>query len=328
LNCQPEKYLVLRGCAGLGNRLFTFLYALQFAKLTGRTLVVDWRDGQFNFPGKDAFGHAFTLDGLRPIDGFDSHGLTVYPNREFLKGNGIYDVADYKFGSTGKFNFLFTDIIKGRFSRWVSSWQLKSDRNSLLVAPFRNSFMELGERIHLNRSEDVVVFTAFFPSISKIKGFDSLRLNRVMLAKVNDFINAHNLKEKTMGVHVRYSDKKPTKELLGLKVALEERLSNFDQLFLSTDSNYVESEIKTWFPNKVIVQPKTQLSDSAIGLHQSAYINQKHSLTVALFEESIVDMWSLSACTALFYQGNSSFSLISHHLKDDKSLSFNWLELC
>ena len=124
-----EKYLLLRGCAGLGNRLFTFLYALEFAKSTDRFLVVDWRDGQFHFPGRDAFGHAFALDGLRSIEEFDSQGLTVYPNEDFLNGNGIYDIADYKFGYTGNFKFIFTDIIKGRLSRWVSYWQLKSDQS-------------------------------------------------------------------------------------------------------------------------------------------------------------------------------------------------------
>lgn len=328
MNRKAEKYLVLRGCAGLGNRLFTFLYALQFAKSACRVLVVDWRDGQFHFPGKNAFGHAFSMDGVRSIDEFNPKGLSVYPCKEFLKGNGIYDVANYKFGYTGKLKFLFTNIFNGRFSRWVSSWHLKSDRGSLLLAPFRNTFMEMGERIHSNRSEDVVVFTEFFPSISKIMGFDAIRLNNVMSKKVNDFIDEYNLKEGTIGVHVRYSDKKPTKQLLGLKSAIEKKLKNFDQIFLSTDSQYIEMEIKAWFPDKVVVQPKTLLSDSAIGLHQGAFRSQNHSLAVVLFEESIIDMWSLSACSALFYQGNSSFSLMSHYLRDDKSLSFNWLDLC
>ena len=328
MNRKAEKYLVLRGCAGLGNRLFTFLYALEFAKSAGRVLVVDWRDGQFHFPGKNAFDHAFYIDGVCTIDEFNSKGLSVYPSKEFLKGNGIYEVANYKFGYTGNFKFIFTDIIKGRLSRWVSYWQLKSDQSRLLLAPFRNTFLELGERIHSNIDDDIVVFTAFFPSISKIKGFDAIRLNSVMSKKVNDFIDEYNLKEGTIGVHVRYSDKKPTKQLFGLKSAIEEKIQNFDRIFLSTDSQYVEDEIKVWFPNKVIVQPKTQLSDSTIGLHQGAYRNQDHVLALALFEESIIDMWSLRACTTLFYQGNSSFSLMSHYLRHDKSKSHNWLELC
>jgi len=42
-----EKYLVLKGCAGLGNRLITLLKAIQYCKKTGRRLYVDWADGMF-----------------------------------------------------------------------------------------------------------------------------------------------------------------------------------------------------------------------------------------------------------------------------------------
>lgn len=312
----------------MGNRLFTLLYALQFAKSTGRILVVDWRDGQFHFPGQNAFEHVFEIDGVRSIEQFDSRGLSVYPNKAFLNGNGIYEVANYKFGYTGKLKFLLTDIIKGKLSRWASCWQLKTDQSSFLFAPFRNTFLELGERFDLGRNEDVLVFTGFFPAITKVSGFETIRLNGGMQKKAIDFIEANGLKEGTLGVHVRFSDKKPTKELKRLKTAIEKNLAAVNQVFLSTDSHYVEQEIKSWFPNRVIVQSKSQLSDSSIGLHQGAYRSQEHELAIALYEESIIDMWALSVCSVLFYQGNSSFSLMSHYLRDNKSMSFNWLELC
>ena len=42
---MPQKYLILKGCAGLGNRIFSILNAISYSKKTGRKLIIDWSDG-------------------------------------------------------------------------------------------------------------------------------------------------------------------------------------------------------------------------------------------------------------------------------------------
>lgn len=57
-----ERYVILKGCAGLGNRFITLMKALQYSKLSGRKLCVDWCDGMFAAVGVNAFDEYFELD--------------------------------------------------------------------------------------------------------------------------------------------------------------------------------------------------------------------------------------------------------------------------
>jgi hypothetical protein len=62
---QEDRYLIVKGIAGLGDRLMTLGKALQLASLTGRTLVIDWSHDSWNHddPPK-GFWHYFDLSGL------------------------------------------------------------------------------------------------------------------------------------------------------------------------------------------------------------------------------------------------------------------------
>ena len=52
---DDKKYLLVKGTAGLGNRLLFLLSALLYARLTERLLVVDWCDQTYSDDGTNAF---------------------------------------------------------------------------------------------------------------------------------------------------------------------------------------------------------------------------------------------------------------------------------
>lgn len=54
------KWLVVKGIAGLGDRLMTLGAAIEVARITGRTLVVDWRDAGWDPEG--GFARWFRLE--------------------------------------------------------------------------------------------------------------------------------------------------------------------------------------------------------------------------------------------------------------------------
>lgn len=60
---RNKKYLVLKGCAGLGNRLITLMGAIRYCERTQRILYVDWADGMFDQEGQNAFTQYFELNG-------------------------------------------------------------------------------------------------------------------------------------------------------------------------------------------------------------------------------------------------------------------------
>ena len=57
---DDKKYLLVKGTAGLGNRLLFLLSALLYARLTERLLVVDWCDSTYSNDGSNAFPLLFT----------------------------------------------------------------------------------------------------------------------------------------------------------------------------------------------------------------------------------------------------------------------------
>jgi hypothetical protein len=56
---MESRYLLVKGAAGLGNRIFALLSAILYARLTRRQLVVDWTDGSYSSDGSNAIHHFF-----------------------------------------------------------------------------------------------------------------------------------------------------------------------------------------------------------------------------------------------------------------------------
>ena len=63
------------------------------------------------------------------------------------------------------------------------------------------------------------------------------------------------------------------------------------------------------------------------GLHQWALWYGGEEVKEQMFRESLADMWLLGMCRRLYWQGNSSFSLISSLMYPDPSHTINWFKL-
>ena len=57
---MTQKYLLVKGCAGLGNRIFQ-LSLLNYCIKNNRRLVIDWSDGILK-KGEDVFKDFFHID--------------------------------------------------------------------------------------------------------------------------------------------------------------------------------------------------------------------------------------------------------------------------
>ena len=81
-----EKFTLLKGCEGFGDRLQCLLQAIEYSEKTGRTLVVDWEDDDWCHEEGKGFDHYFSIDGIKSIslDKFksiasDNQAMTTYP---------------------------------------------------------------------------------------------------------------------------------------------------------------------------------------------------------------------------------------------------------
>jgi hypothetical protein len=58
---SKRRFLIVKGAAGLGNRLVSLANAIDYARRSNRVLHVDWSDGQFAAKGDNAFPLFFSL---------------------------------------------------------------------------------------------------------------------------------------------------------------------------------------------------------------------------------------------------------------------------
>jgi hypothetical protein len=64
---MAEKFLMAKASAGLGNRLLSLCTAMLYAEMSGRTLVIDWRDGAYGKKGENAFDNFFSCRVAKPL---------------------------------------------------------------------------------------------------------------------------------------------------------------------------------------------------------------------------------------------------------------------
>src|SRR5574341_1361148 len=63
-----NKFLLVKGIAGLGNRILSALIGILYARLTGRRLLVDWSDHYYSNDGSNVFHRFFQCSLCSPTD--------------------------------------------------------------------------------------------------------------------------------------------------------------------------------------------------------------------------------------------------------------------
>lgn len=315
-----KKYLVLKGCAGLGNRLVTVYSAIKYSKKNNRILIIDWRDGQFDKNGIDAFEKCFDLknvtwDKTDNIENWTdlSHSSDLFKKN---KEKGVYDL--YKsiqsdFWSKFPIKLFFSEPLK----KLRRIWQPLDNRKNV-------QSLNYGSDLSDEHNEDVLYFIDFLPFLNYYELPQYIQIKPFLNEKIESFIKQNNIKE-AIGIHIRYTDKKPTTEVVKIINHIKLIYKN-GLVYLSTDSTEIENLFFKEISNLVLF-PKTKPKLKSEGLHQWALYNNEEELKYTLFEESVMEMFLLSRCNYLFYQGNSTFSNISKVYHKNKNNCYDWLKL-
>jgi hypothetical protein len=65
---NENKYLLVKGRAGLGNRMLSALTGILYARLSGRRLIIDWSDYTYSDDGSNVFPRFFQCPLYDPTD--------------------------------------------------------------------------------------------------------------------------------------------------------------------------------------------------------------------------------------------------------------------
>lgn len=331
---KKEQYLIVKGCAGLGNRLFAICNAIEYCKKTQRTLLVDWADGQFGLKGQNVFNEYFSIKNVPIINDYtESKNITTlswYP--DYWKGKykeGIYDIyfmAESSFFHRIPEKYLFTEKLRMLHGYWMAGPLLSFQEMSLIrfiSGILKATSMPLGNHLKTNHPEEVLIYADFTPNLLKHTFLTHIALKDSIKNKIESFALEKSLAH-AIGIHVRMTDKKPTKNLDAIFEKIHSLKIKEPKIFLATDNTYVFEKIIQKYPN-TIIYPKMIPKANGAGIHQWSLYNNKPEFAKQILEESIIDMWLLSKCEYLLYQGNSSFSKISQILHPENKKTKDWL---
>lgn len=301
---KSRQVVVVKAKGGMGNRMLCAVTGILYAQLSGRKVFMDWRDGAYGAYGQNVFGEFFkTLAG----------GTEECPSGNLHVNPSIWHK---------NLDQSVSNMIEQHYPKQHSSF-------------FIHRKLSIDVR-RLDYPEDAVVFWNYQHRINGLQRHLAGRLNQYVglaphgiLAKalqdvlplqdtiwdiIQEFKEAF-FKRPTIGVHIRYTDRKTR------LAAYEKALAHFfkrspdAQIFLATDNADILNAYSTRYA-KVISTPKWYPSSSST-MHQSRECPDRIQNGV----EALKDMYLLSMCDRLIYSSWSTFSFISRllsNLPEDK----------
>lgn len=346
---MKNKYLILKGCAGLGNRFITLMKAIQYARLSSRKIYVDWADGMFAEVGTNVFYKYFEIknvgseEDLRVILNFYDSGSTKYPlslTKEDLiqpiykerDVRGSFFVFSPKASACTIYKVALSLIPLHKLVYLLGLQSFQRIKNELDMNWFKavktmfdgNNF-PLGSNLWPWLKEDIVIFADFRPLINMKKFTTYIQLKPFYQQRFECIAEKLGIKD-AIGVHIRYTDKKPKQSLNKLIEHLKKKDCRDHKIFLASDNDDIVEEFRDVFGNRLILYSKFIPHVEDGGIHIWAAQNDNGELKEKMFEDSLTEMWLLSMTQKLYWQGNSSFSYISKVLKRNINC-YNWMNI-
>jgi len=289
------KVLLVKGIAGLGNRLLCLSTAIIYALLTKRKLIIDWSDKVYTNDGSNAFDKFFHCGLNYPLNDLpstDSVAPAIWKgNLRKSVGEMVHEHSNYHINHPKSFSNFSINISNLKYTEDVLIfWSYFDQSNSLkkqIAQDLKNDFEIAPRSIIKKVLKDYLVLD---PEIQE----------RVLQFK-NNFFGT-----RVVGIHIRYADKKvPIKAMLKKLEQLIEHDPEL-QIFLATDNIDIKNYIENKYP-RVISTPKWYPPPGQT-MHNQFSIN--HDM-IENGKEALVDMYLLSECNYLIIDESSSFAFIS-----------------
>lgn len=290
--------------------------AIRYAEANKRTLIVDWSDGQFDRKGVNAFDKCFSVKNTTytTIDQIEHWDDLIHTSSLFKanKTEGLYDLY-LEYQSPFFLKFPKTLFNFGNLSKLRRKWVPIANKGEMLF---------FGEDLKHNLEEDVVYYVDFLPFLNYESLPEYITLNPEIEGKLKHYSELMSI-QNAIGIHIRSTDKRPTRSVQYIVDYLKKQYPN-NKIYLATDSMEVEKIFCNSFGDRLLLFPKQKPELKGEGLHQWALYSNNEELKYVIYEESVIEMFLLSRCQTLFYQGNSTFSNISRVYHNDKQRCHDW----
>ena len=290
---NEEKFLLVKGIGGLGNRMECALTGILCARLSGRRLLIDWSDHCYSNDGSNVFHRFFQCSACPPTDEIpttDSVSPGIWRGHLHRSAwdmraqyGGVFDSETWR-----KFSI---DLTKLNYREDVVVMWTHSEKVDLLRDHFKGAFKEFaaassGAILSNLLEEDLILHPDIRERVDQFRGTCFTK--------------------KTVGVHVRYTDFRSRLWTILKKLnALLKREPDL-LIFLSTDNMQIKNMFEASYPG-VIITPHWYSSTPGLAIHG----NRNCQDPIESGIEALVDLYLLAECDYLIIDTNSSFSYVA-----------------
>lgn len=287
-----ERILLVKGIAGLGNRVLCLLTASLYSRVSGRRLVVDWRDQNYSTGGINAFHHFFVSPLAAPTDAVpetDSVAPAIWRNHldesawsmKVLYGS-VNDAQGWR-----------------RFS--IDLGQTDYPERVAVLWTYTDELDPL--RPHLGIAEPLTQSSR--SAILRKLLSETLSLHPRIVEKVDRFKQQH-FRRQMVGIHIRYSDHRGAlrASLKALHQLLERK--PICGIFLSTDN----IQVKQLFEKKYGCVVSTSHWYAPIP-GQPLHFGAHRPSVMEAGVEALIDLYLLAGCDDLIIDTSSSFAYLA-----------------
>ncbi|HLI78501.1 MAG TPA: nodulation protein NodZ [Candidatus Binataceae bacterium] len=285
------RFLLVKGIAGLGNRISSALSGICYARLSGRQLFIDWSDPDYSPDGSNIFHRLFQCSSFSASDIFPQTD-SVYP--AIWRGR-LHEPAR----SMGSRLGLTTDGIRRNLSIDVTRIDYAED---LLV------LVAYSEQVRHMRPH----FQGRFAELAKISPTeilkDMLRRDLILHPQLQERVDQFKRRHFTgpmVGVHIRYSDYRSA--IIAIIRRLNRLLRRHPDLsiFVCSDSAEAIGMFRQVYPR--IVTMEHWFAQPGVSLHK----NVKCPDRIQAAMDALTDLYLLAQCDYLIFDWTSSFGRVA-----------------
>ena len=302
---SAAKYLIVKGIAGLGNRMLAAITGVLFARLMNRRLIIDWSDFTYSNDETNVFPLLFTCPDAEPpleIPDTDSISPPLWRGRLHKSASVVISEVD-------------PSAYAGRRGYRLFSYDLdKLDHPEELLVMW--SYTQLIRRARKH-------FRGHFAAWAKMSDeailSEILRTTLIPRPEIRARIKkwqAENFGSgPVIGVHIRFMDSKiPWLPFIKFRTSIDSFFAAIDKIrahapdaviFLATDNREAQNLVEKRYP-KVIATEKW-FPTTGFEMHQNPECSDRMNNAV----EALIDMYLLAECDYLVFPSSSTFSYIS-----------------
>jgi hypothetical protein len=289
-----DRFVLVKGLSGLGNRMLAATAGTLYAALSGRKLLVDWRDPLYSSDGSNVFHRFFksvscSADDPMPVT--DSIYPKLWQKRLHYTARQLAMERGYTAAAVRR--ELSIDPSRLDYPEGLVVFVDYRARLSLLRPHFRGRFEELSPM------SDAAILSGILRR--------DFALQPDIQERVEAFQREH-FRAPTVGVHVRYSDR--SSRLLAIISSLNQLLAREPRcrIFIATDN----IEILKMFERSYSGVVATAHWYGAPGA--SIHRNSANPDATATAIEALIDLYLLAECDHLIVDESSTFAVVANLL--------------